>query len=101
MFYSQVEKVTLTEQVSRLWDIESISIRDVQDVHKSFFENVSFQNARYSVSLPFKEYAQDIPDNYNLSLVRLNSRVKRLHKDPEVLEQYEKCVQEQINSEIR
>ena len=29
------EEITLTEQVSRLWDIESIGIRDVQDVHKS------------------------------------------------------------------
>ena len=94
------EEMTLTEQVSHLWDIESIGIRDVQDVHKSFIENVSFQNGRYSVSLPFKEYAQDIPDNYNLSLVRLNSLVKRSHKEPEVLEQYDKYVQEQIDSGI-
>ena len=92
--------MTLTEQVSRLWDIESIGIRDVQDVHKSFIENVSFQNGRYSVSLPFKEYAQHIADNYNLSLARLNSLVKRLHKEPEVLEQYDKYVLEQIDSGI-
>ena len=72
------KEMTLTEQVSRLWDIESVGIRDVQDVHKSFIENASFQNGRYSVSLPFKEYAQDIPDNYNLSLVRLNSPVKEI-----------------------
>ena len=105
MFYSQVEKVsneemTLTEQVSHLWDIESIGIRNVQDVHKSFIENVSFQNGRYSVSLPFEEYVQDIPDNYNLSLVRLNSLVKRLHEEPEVLEQYDKYVQEKLDSGI-
>ena len=72
----------------------------MQDVHKSFIENVSFQNGRYSVSLPFKEYAQDIPENYNLSLVRLNSLVKRLHKEPEVLEQYDKYVQKKIDSGI-
>ena len=94
------EEMTLTEQVSRLWDIESIGIRDMQDVRKSFIENVSFQNGRYSVSLPFKEYVQDIPVNYSLSLVRLNSLVKRLHKEPEVLEQYDKYVQEQIDSGI-
>ena len=64
----------------------------MQDVHKSFIEDVSFQNGRYSVSLPFKECAQDIPDNYNLSLV------KRLHKEPEALEHYDNYVQEQINS---
>ena len=79
-------------------ETESIGIQDVQDVHKSFIENVSFQNGRYSVSLPFNEYAQDLPDSYNLSLVRLNSLVKRLHKKPEVLEQYDKYVQEQIDS---
>ena len=53
------EEITLSDQLSHLSDTKSVGIRDVQDVHKSFIENVSFSNGRYSVRLPFNEYAQD------------------------------------------
>ena len=42
--------------------------------------SVTFEDGRYSVSLPLKEQHELLPDNYDLSLARLNTLVKRLRK---------------------
>ena len=62
----------------RLWDLDSIGIRDKETVHDTFLENISLTNGRYCVTLPLKEKRDPLPDNYELSLVRLNSLVQRL-----------------------
>jgi hypothetical protein len=74
------KKPAAEELLHQLWDIESIGIRDKETVHESFLKNVTFEDGRYSVSLPLKEQHELLPDNYNLSLARLNTLVKRLRK---------------------
>lgn len=88
------------EMLHRLWDIESIGIREKETVHESFLKNVTFQDQRYSVSLPLKEKHELLPDNYEVSLARLNSLVKRLRKEPPVLEEYNKIIEEQLHQGI-
>jgi hypothetical protein len=74
------KKPAAEELLHQLWDIESIGIRDKETVHESFLKNVTFEYGRYSVSLPLKEQHELLPDNYDLSLARLNTLVKRLRK---------------------
>ena len=73
---------TAEEMLQRLWDVEFIGIRKKETVHESFLKNVTFKNGRYSVSLPLNERHELLPDNYELSLARLSTLVKRLRKEP-------------------
>jgi hypothetical protein len=67
------EKPTAEELLHQLWDIESIGIRDKETVHESFLKNVTFEDVRYSVSLPLKEQHELLPDNYDMTLAILNT----------------------------
>ena len=59
-------------------------------------ENVSFVNGRYVVSLLWKESELSLPDNYEISLRRLNSLSRRLKKSPELLKKYDSIIREQL-----
>ena len=43
---------TLYEDFEKLWDLDSIGIREKDTVHEAFEKNVSFQDGKYSVHLP-------------------------------------------------
>ena len=84
-----------------MWDIESLGIRDdTESVHDSLFKNISFENGRYTVQLPFRKHHKPLPDNYELSLVHLNSLYKRLQREPPLLNDYNEIIKEQINDGI-
>ena len=85
---TQHEGLGTEELLHRVWDLDSIGIRDKETVHDKFLENISFANGRYCVTLPLKEKRDPLPDNYELSLVRLNSLVRRLRKEPSILKEY-------------
>jgi hypothetical protein len=91
---------TTDEQLSRLWDMESIGIREKETVHEAFKKNITFKDERYNVTLPVKEKHAILPDNYDLSLARLNKQVKRLRKEPEILKEYDKTFQDQLKQGI-
>jgi len=76
---------TLYEYFKKPWDLDSIGIREKDTVHEAFEKNVSFQDGKYSVHLPWKAHHKFLPDNYENSVARLSSQLKRLRRDPEVL----------------
>ena len=82
--------------MSKLWDLESLGILQIEEVNKEFVDSVRFNGSRYSVKLPWKEGQSALPDNYKLSLSRLNSQVRKLQKGPEVLQEYDSVIQEQL-----
>lgn len=43
------------ELLQRLWDLDSIGIREKATVHETLLENNSYENGRYCVKLPLKE----------------------------------------------
>ena len=88
------------ELLCRLWDLDSIGIRDKETVHETFLENISFANGRYCVTLPLKEKRDLLPDNYDLSLVRLNSLMRRLRKEPSILREYNQVFEDQLRENI-
>ena len=55
---------------------------------------------RYSVKLPWKEGHSALPSNYNISLKRLKGQLGRLKKEPEILEEYDSVIKEQLEKGI-
>ena len=86
--------------VKKLWDLESIGIREKDTVQEAFVKNITTEDGKYCVKLPLKEQHTLLPDNYDLSLSRLNSLLKRLRRDPETLKEYDNIIQEQLRQGI-
>ena len=60
-----------------LWDLDSIGIQEKY----AFEKNVSFEDCKNSVYLPWKEHHKLLPHNYENSVARLSSQLKRLRRD--------------------
>ena len=56
---------------------------------------LTFKDGRYFVNLPWREHHELLPDNYENCVVRLNSTVKRLRKQPEVFREYNSVIEDQ------
>ena len=91
---------TLYEDFEKLWDLDSIGIREKDTVLEAFEKNVSFQRGRYSVLVPWKEHHKWLPDNYENNLGRLSSQLNQLRRDPEVLREYKSIIEDQLRSGI-
>ena len=98
---SSSEARDLERELHSFWSIESMGIIENESVVQAQFEeHVSFVDGRYVVSLPWKDSSLSLPDNYDLSLRRLNGLYKRLKRDPELLKRYDSVIREQIKSGI-
>ena len=69
-------------------------------MHESFTQNLKFENNRYTVKLPWREHHEMLPDNFDLCVNRLTSTVKRLRKSPNLLEEYDKVIRDQMDQSI-
>ena len=77
--------------------MESLGISpDEHSVYEEFLSTVKHRDGRYEVHLPWKDNQVTIPDNYQLSLRRLESLLRRLQQDPKTLKEYDNNIQEQI-----
>ena len=91
----------IQEVLRKFWEIESIGI--VETSHnstKNFLSHIQFQDGRYEVSLPWQEGHFELPTHYSLSLNRLQYLQHRLIKDPELLTEYNRIIQEQMQKGI-
>ena len=52
------------------------------------------------VSLPWKEFHEPLPDNYQLSLKRLQGLLCRLRQDPAILKEYDRTIKDQLEKDI-
>jgi hypothetical protein len=69
-------------------------------VYDEFSESITFSEGRYQVLLPWKQQHKPLPENYQLSLRRLEGLLKRLRQTPDVLQQYDNTIREQIQAGI-
>ena len=62
---------------------------------------IKLKNGQYKVPLPWKEYHQPLPDNYELriSLKRLKGLLQKL-RDPDILKECSTIIQEQLDKGI-
>ena len=77
-----------------------MGIRHRDTVHEAFKKNLSFENGRYSVHLPWKEHHELLPDNFENSVARLSSQLKCLRREPEILRGYNSIIQDQLQCGI-
>ncbi|RUA05998.1 MAG: hypothetical protein DSY43_03210 [Gammaproteobacteria bacterium] len=100
-FITQVEQMPLSEDFHRFWDLETVGVKEEQsEACESFSDSINFTGNRYSVKLPWKVGHPELPDNYNISLRRLKSQVRRLEKESELLEEYSSIIRQQLNAGI-
>ena len=99
-FSNQTEKQELEMLMHNLWDLDSIGIRESDKVHESVLDAITFTGNRYSVGLPWKIGHKPLPSNYNVSLLRLKSQVKKLRHNPDILEKYDAIISEQVQDGI-
>ena len=86
----------LVEQVKQFWELESIEILpDEGTVHDKFLESIHQIDGQYEVNLPWKEHHRLLPDNYDVAIYRLNSVLKRLRKNSDLLHEYNRIIEEQ------
>ena len=91
---------SLCKDFEKLWDLDSIGIRERDSVHEAFEKNISFENGKYSVHLPWKEHHKLLPDNYENSVARLSTQLNWLRRDPDVLREYNSIIENQLRRGI-
>ena len=98
---SRKDEDPLVEQVNKFWELESIGVSPHEGtVHDKFFDTIRWCDGRYEVSLPWKEQHALLPVNYALAVSRLASVLKRLRRNPELLAEYSRTIDEQSSQEI-
>ncbi|KAL5491929.1 hypothetical protein EMCRGX_G017305 [Ephydatia muelleri] len=83
------------------WELDSLGIREDEDsVYGRFTRSITLQNGRYCVQLPWKEPQTLLPDNFELCKARLFNLLKRLQRTPDILDQYDAVIRDQMKSGI-
>ena len=81
---------------SNLRDVVHVNLAPVGGGNISTIEAIVVR----SVKLPWRAGHEILPDNYDLSLSRMKSQVRKLQKEPAVLEEYNAVITKQIKSEV-
>ena len=87
------------EEVRKLWDLDTLGITG-EEVQEEFLDNITFNGRRYSVKLPWKANHKPLPTNYENSLCRLNSTLRKLRQEPQILSEYEAVISDQLRSGV-
>ena len=92
---------SLDDRLKQFWDLESLGIsKDETSVYDKFVQQIRFDGQRYEVSLPWKEHHPPLPDHLDLCHKRLTGLIKRLKQNPQLLEEYNAIIQDQLNQGI-
>ena len=80
-----IEKGEIGEdhEMKRLWDLETLGIKDTDDAYEELVDNIKFSGERYSVRLPWKAGYGRLPTNYQFCRSRLRG-LEELYVSPQV-----------------
>ena len=95
-----VKTKCLGRNIQELWDLETLGVRESSEVYEDLVDSTGFNGNRYSVNLPWKEGDDSLPSNYELSLSRMKGQIRKPRKEPEVLEEYNAVIKEQLDSGV-
>ena len=98
--YSNESDQVMDQKVSELFELEALGITEIDSVHETFVKDIRFENGHYVVKLPWRQHHDILPDNFELSSGRLISTLKRLKKDPPLLKEYDRIINEQLQNGI-
>ena len=83
--------------LKKIWELESLGILPAEpSVYDTFKQSIKFDNGRYEVRLPWCSEGTQPPSNFQLAKRRLQGLLKRLRHNPEVLQEYNAIMQEQL-----
>ncbi len=88
------------KMVEKIWDLDSIGVRETNDVYTDAIDNISFNGQRYSVALPWKVGHKQLPSNFSNSYNRLKGQIRKLQGTPKLLEECDRIIREQEESGI-
>ena len=94
------QPITVKDEVSKLWDLETLGIKEEDPVHMAFQDEIAFKDGRYSVYLPWREGNFRVPYNKKLSEGRLKNQLKKLQKTPHILKEYDQIIRQQLDEGI-
>ena len=98
---NSIESCALGDQLRAFWELEALGIQpEEKTLYDDFVGSVKFEDGRYKVPLPWREYHDPLPNNYQLSLNRLQGLLRRLKQEPAVLKEYDNTIQEQLSKGI-
>ena len=88
----------LDKWLQTFWNLESFGVNGTEhSVLDEFQAKVRFEGGKYMISLPWKDPHQSLPDNYQLSLRRLQCLLQCLKQ---VLAEYDAIIKKQIEQGI-
>ena len=86
-------------ELRRFWELESPGLRaDEETVHDKFTQRITVNNHRYEVSLPWRQGHPRLPVNFELCRKRLCGLLKRLQQTPELLQEYDDIISDQLKN---
>ena len=92
---------TLDDQLQAFWELETLGIQsEERTFYDDFTDVIKFESGRYKVPLPWREFHDPLPDNYQLSVNRLQGLLCRLRQDPVILKEYNDIIQDQLRKGI-
>ena len=91
---------TPKDEVAKLWDLETMGIKEEDPIDMAFQGEIKFNGERYSVPLPWREGRFHVPMNKGLAEGRLKSQLRKLQRTPKVLEEYNEIMLQQLKEGI-
>ena len=83
-----------------MWDLETLGIRQDNEVHETVKDDIIFTGNRYSVGLPWKIGHNKLPSNYGNCVARLQGQLRKFKKDPIIFEECNKIITEQLENGV-
>ena len=98
------DHTNITCDLEKFWKLESLGVTESEDM-KSQSEIVreygdkciKFENGKYIAELPWKQDFHTLPDNLELVKHRTESVIRRLDRNPKLLQMYGKIISDQEN----
>ena len=91
----------ISANLEKFWSLESMGISDHGDdpatskLTEYQTKAITYSGDKYTAKLPWKPDHPTLPSNYNVTLRRTESTIRRLCKQPALLEKYGQIIQEQ------